>query len=164
MSGEIGIRIIDERDVDAAMEQAQVERFAYQGVEKGKYPAESPWDFLWRESNSRHKGSNGLLDFFNTSSVTGDLHVVTSRFGESVGYNPKDYGNFLWGQAGKRLEFPLWVLKFGAHINNMLNGKIDNALSDKYEHKLLDSKIDQVAIKNGYYFNVQCQENGVKTN
>jgi hypothetical protein len=58
-----------------------------------------------------------------------------------------DFGNFLWGQAGKQLGFSKITLKSAAHINNAVNGRTDNPGKDI---PLLDSEGDQRAIGNGY--------------
>ena len=75
--------------------------------------------------------------------------------------NGSDFGNFMWGMAGRRLGFNLTTLRLGAHFNNMWNGAEDNAWNKNYEHKILDAAADQRAIRNGYYYNYKFQENAV---
>lgn len=66
-----------------------------------------------------------------------------------VAYNNSDYGNFLWGQAGKRMGFSFQTLKIAAHVNNAVNSPTDNP---NQPYHILDSEGDQRAIKNGYNY------------
>ncbi|MBL6449631.1 RHS repeat-associated core domain-containing protein [Fulvivirga sp. 29W222] len=121
------------------------------------------YSFIHRESRFQHDGSKGKMDFWASGIIRGDnvLHVARSKAGGAVGYNPSDFGNFMWGMAGRRLWFNLTTLRLGAHYNNMMNGKEDNAWNPSYEHQLLDSKADQRAIINGYNYNYKFQKNAV---
>ena len=125
---------------------------------------ESRYSFIYRESRLQHDGSQGMMDFWATSDIMrGDdvLHVARSRAGGAVGYNGSDFGNFMWGMAGRRLGFNLMTLRLGAHFNNMMNGAEDNAWNPSYEHRILDAAADQRAIRNGYNYNRKFQENAV---
>jgi len=116
-------------------------------------PGENSLTYIERESRPRNDESilsgksNGKLDFIGTNETNiisyGNLHISGG-----VAYNDYDFGNFLWGQAGKQLGFGLSTLKFAAHLNNAVNGKSDNPGK---EHRILDSVADQRAIRNGYY-------------
>ena len=113
---------------------------------------ESSLTFIERESRpigdeSALSGtSNGQLDFknggMNISPV--GLHLVNG-----TAYNDYDYGNFLWGQAGKRLGFSPSTLSAAAHLNNAVNGRSDNP---SISTGILDSPEDQRAIRNGSYY------------
>jgi len=125
---------------------------------------ENRYSFIERESRLQHDGSKGKMDFWATSDIMrGDnvLHVARSKVGGAVGYNGSDFGNFMWGMAGRKLRFNLMTLRLGAHYNNMRNGKEDNAWNPKYEHQILDAVADQRAIRNGYNYNRKFQENAV---
>ena len=114
--------------------------------------------FVYLERESRQPGgnslfsgsSNGLLDFSTTSPIL-DNKDNKLFIEESTGkvYNRKDFGNFLWGQAGANLGFDLKTLKIGAHIHNAFKSKKDNPDLD---YKLLDTQADQNAIEDGYNF------------
>ncbi len=97
--------------------------------------------------------SNGEMDYYNKDIINDEtIYIVFDKKGQAVGYNPKDFGNFLWGQAGRRLGFSLLTLKIGAHFNNAFRSSLNNALDDSFEYSILDSKGDQRAIRNGYFF------------
>ena len=120
---------------------------------------ESRWSYIERESRPAGDQSilsgksEGKLDHVATSPLIEDnaLHIVKDNGSakDGVGYNNFDFGNFLWGQAGKQLGFNLNTLKGAAHLNNAVNGQTDNPL---IKHSLLDSRGDQRAIQNGYYY------------
>ncbi len=142
-SGQITkLNIISENDVNNEMTDVK--------------PAEgeSSWEFIERESRplgdeSILSGtSSGKLDFFFNSSLLkeNELHVVE---GTSTAFNDKDFGNFLWGQAGKRLGFSVGTLQLAAHANNAANGSSDNGGKDV---GILDSRTDQQAIRSGYFY------------
>jgi hypothetical protein len=96
---------------------------------------------------------NGEFDFYNQSSSGVGLsderiYVVASNGGYD-GYNPKDFGNFLWGANGGALGFEGVTLSLGAHINNFFSGSLQNYNKDV---GWLDSATDQRAISNGKNF------------
>lgn len=158
MSGEMKVSVVEQSDIEGAMQKSNVDN-----------PGEGKWTYIERESRPKDNysylsgQSTGKMDYYQNSGLTKDgyLHIVRSKKGDAVGYNAQDFGNFLWGLGGRRLGFGLGVLKSGAHLNNALNGDIDNQHNPNYQHKLLDSSKDQTAIRNGYYFNQQPQVGGV---
>lgn len=127
----------------------------------------SPWKYIERES--RPEGdesllsgkSEGRLDHVKSESYfwggiiySSRLHVVLPTLeGDGVGmaYNDFDFGNFLWGQAGKQLGFSLFTLSNAAQLNHMVNGRSDNP--DKVGPlDLRDDPADQRAIEAGHYY------------
>jgi RHS repeat-associated protein len=147
LSGNMDVKLIEGSNIDNAMK--------FNGV-NSKEAQESPWTYIERESRPLGDASimsgksKGLLDHYSTSPEvqSGALHVVIPRSGgKGTGYNDMDFGNFLWGQAGKQLGFSKITLKSAAHINNAVNGRTDNPGKDI---PLLDSEGDQRAIGNGY--------------
>jgi len=120
-----------------------------------------PWIYIERESRPKGKTSilsgtsTGLLDHYSTSPIVIDnvLNVVLfpgSKVG--VAYNDMDFGNFLWGHAGKMLGFSIVTLSQAAHLNNAVNGSEDNAGMDV---GILDAPSDQRAIMMGYLYPVK---------
>lgn len=118
------------------------------------------------KSNFSFLGGSGKLDFWATSPLFEDekgnaysmftIFVADNGSGSGKGYNDKDFGNFLWGMAGRKLGKSLITLKIGAHINNIFNGRkdnIDDPFYDKNDADLLDSEYDQEAIEDGYNYN-----------
>jgi RHS repeat-associated protein len=114
---------------------------------------ENPYTYIERES--RPSGdesilsgkSEGKLDHVSNPDyipVTASLYLLD---GKNKVYNSKDFGNFLWGKAGKELGFNLKTLKLAAHLNNAVNGRSDN---NDPTIPILDSETDQQAIKDGY--------------
>ncbi len=104
------------------------------------------------------KESEGLMDFNSTSDLVrpGELFVPE---GSDTAFNSKDFGNFLWGNTGKKLGLSLLTLKGGAHLNNALNGDTDNpGIQDT---GILDSPGDQRAITKGFYFNFIPRKNSL---
>jgi len=89
----------------------------------------------------------GQLDFAYDPDVSSEntLHVVEEL---GVGYNQKDYGNFVWGAAQKSMHHPLWLSKFGAHVNNAIGGAEQNGMDVGF----WDSTGDQRAIEAGHRF------------
>jgi hypothetical protein len=121
---------------------------------------ENSWIYIERESRPLgdnsilSENSSGKLDHVATSSLvkgSNTLHIVTdvNNPKTGVGYNNFDFGNFLWGQAGKKLGFSIGTLQLAAHVNNAVNGRTDNPGLDT---GVLDSPEDQRAIKAGYYY------------
>ncbi len=121
---------------------------------------ETPQSYIERESRPKGsksiisgKISEGKLDHVSTSPLVKSdaLHIVegNSSNQDGVAYNNYDFGNFLWGQAGKQLGFGISTLKAAAHINNAVNGRRDNP---GVNIGILDSPSDQRAIRNGYYY------------
>ncbi|GEM53760.1 polymorphic toxin type 44 domain-containing protein [Empedobacter brevis] len=135
------VLFITKEDIELEME------YGLMGSEK-----ENSLTFIERESIPRGEESNlsgesnGQLDFknggMNISPV--GLHLVNG-----IAYNDYDYGNFLWGQAGKRLGFSHPTLSAGGHLNNAINGKKDNP---GLTNGIYDSPEDQRAIRNGYFY------------
>ncbi|GEP88714.1 hypothetical protein CTE07_03590 [Chitinophaga terrae (ex Kim and Jung 2007)] len=117
--------------------------------------------FVYAERESRPAGDKSLLSGVsngNLDQVTfplvkpGALHVVKGNGAnlDGVGYNNYDFGNFLWGQAGRKLGFNINTLKDAAHLNNAVNARSDN--QNMKNNTLLDSPADQKAITEGYYY------------
>lgn len=79
------------------------------------------------------------------------MHLVTGNGSkkDGVAFNDFDFGNFLWGHAGKQLGFSISTLRIGAQANNMFNGESNNPGQDV---GLLDSKADQRAISQGFFY------------
>ncbi|UIR57990.1 polymorphic toxin type 44 domain-containing protein [Sphingobacterium sp. SRCM116780] len=116
--------------------------------------------YIERESrpignSSRLSGdSRGKLDQVATASIVGGgntLHLVNGNGSSKTGvaYNNFDFGNFLWGQAGKQLGFNIFTLEAAAHLNNAINGRKDNP---GVAVGILDSPEDQRAIRAGFYY------------
>jgi RHS repeat-associated protein len=120
--------------------------------ESGVMGQTDPWKYIERESRPigetgilSSSKSKGKMDFQNfTQRQYNSLNIV-----DGVAYNNPDYGNFLWGQAGKLLGFSLRTLKNAAHVNNAFNSKQDNP---GLPYSILDSPGDQRAIKSGYKY------------
>ncbi len=96
--------------------------------------------------------SGGYLDFayadgFNTYT----LYIVNG-----TAYDNYDAGNFIWGNAMKKLGIPYELVKFGSEYNGFWNGKLQNNEWNKSQHWIKriswfgDSKEDQQAILRGY--------------
>lgn len=75
--------------------------------------------------------------------------AITLKGTAFVAYNDYDFGNFLWGQAGKQLGFGLGSVIFGSKFNNLFNGRENNF---DLKTGVFDSNADQEAITNGYLF------------
>ncbi len=109
------------------------------------------------------EGESAKLDFWgsdNSVMRSGNvLHVAGSKYGKSVGYNPKDFSNFMWGMAGRSLGFDLATLRLGAQFNHTFYGREDNQ-NKSYRHKLLDDPADQRAIVNGYRYGNKAPKKG----
>ena len=152
-SGNVKIRIASNSDIEKAMDESGVDGTS------------EKWQYIERESRPRGDESllsgksEGKMDYaFNNSQVrVGYLNIVVGKDGTGVAYNRQDFGNFLWGQGGKRLGFNLNTLRGAAHLNNAVNSRSDNPSST---YRVLDSNGDQRAIRNGYYHNIKPQENG----
>ncbi len=124
-----------------------------------KTTTENRWKYIERESRPSGRESilsgtsSGKLDHVATSPLVdyGTLHLVNGNGAKDSGmaYNNFDFGNFLWGQAGKTLGFSLTTLKSAAHINNAVNGQSDNP---GLNTGILDSPGDQAAIEAGFYY------------
>lgn len=123
----------------------------------------SGWGMAFIERESRPSGdrsffltgkSRGRLDFSSNPDgiIQGErvLHVVLRNGStkDGVAYNYQDMGNFLWGQAGRRLNFDEGTLGFAAHINNMISGGRQNGEPVGF----FDSPVDQRAIQNGFHW------------
>ncbi|GAB3023895.1 hypothetical protein GCM10027051_30610 [Niabella terrae] len=97
--------------------------------------------------------SEGKLDHFVSSPLikSDGLHVVKGNGSSKSGvaYNAFDFGNFLWGQAGKHLGFSVYTLMDAAHLNNAISGRKNNPGK---KVGILDSQGDQRAIKQGFYY------------
>ena len=96
--------------------------------------------YAWSQSRG------GNLDFVNTSFVQNGANALfLPSDGKNIGYNNFDFGNYLWGQSMQRLNIPLGVSKFGAHIDNIIH----------HWPLRLDSPADQRAIINGYNYQMK---------
>jgi RHS repeat-associated protein len=118
----------------------------------------NPADYAARESrpagNSAHytlgfgKKGEGKMDYFSQNPddiASKTLHIITKN-GKSSAYNPKDFGNYMWGYGMKLLGFSLSTAQNAAHTNNMLS----SGRSDGGERTFFDSYGDQRAIKDGH--------------
>lgn len=154
MEGGVSFKVVGESDIEDAMEKSGVNEPGNKAI---------GWEYVYRESNgtNRNGRSGGRLDFSKGYSEAKALFIVQSKFGDAVAYNDQDYGNFLWGRAGRKLGFSRPTLSAGAHFNNAWSGKEQNANNPEYEHQFWDSVEDQRAISNGYYYNREPQQNGV---
>ncbi len=153
VSKKTSIKLASEDEIDNMMDNSMVQD-----------PGESKWSYIERESRpSGNKAllsdeiSEGNMDYVMSGEDVSlkSLHIVTGENGNSVAYNGHDYGNFLWGQGGKRLGFRHLTLRVAAHLNNAVNGRTDYTT---IKHRILDSKGDQRAIRNGYFHNVKPQK------
>jgi len=165
-----GFNDIDEDKTALKSKEMTVELISNDAMESAANGAndargdENRYSFIFRESRLQHDKSKGKMDFWATSDIMqGDnvLHVARSKAGDAVGYNGSDFGNFMWGMAGRKLGFNLTTLRLGAHYNNVMHGEEDNKWNKKYEHQILDAAADQRAIRNGYNYNRKFQENAV---
>ncbi len=157
-SGQTRVSLINDSQIDNAMNESGAAN-----------PGENRWNYIERESRPQGNESllsgrsNGNLDFFGTNETGiinyGMLHIVRGKDNQGVAYNDQDFGNFLWGQAGRRLGFNLSTLRLAAHGNNAANSGTDNP---GMEYHILDANSDQRAIRNGYYHNVKTQQNGAQ--
>jgi RHS repeat-associated protein len=124
-----------------------IQNMVLDGVKGSEYPYRHAY-------NEGQAGGN--LDFFvqNPDEIPANtLSIIKDRNGNAVSYNPKDYGNFMFGLSMRFLGISLSEAKLGAHLNNIVNGRRDG--SEKWQ--LLDSGGDQRAITNGYYFTIRPQ-------
>jgi RHS repeat-associated protein len=115
---------------------------------------ENPWIYIERES--RPAGTQSLLSGKSTGMLdhAGNPNSLISKSNAfyvvgGTALNDKDFGNFLWGQSGKRLGFSHGTLLTAAHLNNMVNGRSDNP---GVNTGVFDSPADQRAISRGYQF------------
>jgi hypothetical protein len=117
---------------------------------------ESAFKYIERESRpagsqSKLSGiSKGELDHVRHSDYIPDTCSLYYIKGTDKVYNAKDFGNFLWGRAGREMGFDKLTLQGLAQLNNMLNGKTDN---NDDSIPFLDSPTDQQAIIDGYNYN-----------
>lgn len=127
------------------------------GVNDNKsFPAES---YTLSQSNGKNMDYTQTSGFSKFPIEKSTLYAV-----KGTAYNSGDFGNFLWGQGMKRLGIPLWETRLGAHVNNIFNGRDQNAESP-YDYGrgtydspgFLDSPGDQRAIKAGYNYNTGYQ-------
>ncbi|MCC5946084.1 MAG: hypothetical protein JJT94_14235 [Bernardetiaceae bacterium] len=154
---------------DAASIPKQIDRVVFissedisqQMIDNGSTTTkENSWVYIERES--RPKGtssllsgkSSGLLDQVSSNKTIVKafaLHLVAGNGAKKTGiaYNDFDFGNFLWGQAGKKLGFSIGTLLMAAHLNNAVNGRSDNA---DIKPGVFDSPGDQRAIQAGFYY------------
>jgi uncharacterized protein RhaS with RHS repeats len=121
-----------------------------------RQPSEGEGAISFMEREGRPQGNKGIisgkisegkLDFKATSDlVSADLNVAE---GSNTAYNRNDFGNFLIGQAGNKMGLSLGTIRFGAHVNNAINGATDNP---GLNTGILDSPGDQRAIRAGYNY------------
>jgi RHS repeat-associated protein len=133
----------------AIMSDADVEKQIALSDVKSKDAQDWPLSFAKSEgANKMDYGVNGIN--------SGDLDPKTFYIREGTAYNVGDIGNYLWGRGMAELGIGLNMAKFGAHVNNLINGRRqDTPLYDfgpgTYGAPgLLDSPGDQRAIVNGY--------------
>jgi RHS repeat-associated protein len=158
LANNMKVRLVTNSVIESAMEESEVND-----------QNENKWTYIERESRQAGKESvlsgtsSGKMDYFGSSSYVWNntVHIVKSKYGDAMGYNSKDFGNFLWGHGGKRLGFDVTTLLGAAHVNNAVNGQEDNKNEPGYEHKILDSGKDQRAILNGFNYNSKPQYGAV---
>lgn len=103
-------------------------------------------------SHYRAGRAGGSIDFWgkdNSPIKSNTLNITTSARGGTVAYNSNDFGNYLTGQALRRLGYGVGEAQLGGHINNIINGP--NDYGSREAAGWLDSRTDQRAIVNGYY-------------
>lgn len=155
--GNLQFEVVDDSFIEGAMEKSGVNDLGNKAM---------GWEYLYRESSGSNRGGRGggKMDYFASQALNDNtIYIVQSKFGDAVGYNNSDFGNFLWGLGTRRLGFSVWTAQTGAHGNNAVNGQDQNAWNPNYQHQILDSNADQQAIRNGYYYNRKPQENGITT-
>jgi RHS repeat-associated protein len=153
--GKMQFEVVSDSFIEATMERSGVNDWGNKAI---------GWEYLYRESSGSNRSgrSGGKMDYWASNNLENNkMYIVQSKFGDAVGYNSSDLGNFLWGLGTRRLGFSVWTAQAGAHGNNAVNGQDQNAWNPNYEHQILDSNADQQAIRNGYYYNRRPQENGV---
>jgi RHS repeat-associated protein len=143
-SGELKLRVVSNDEIKNTLIETGI---------TDETSRDSPWSYMERES--RPIGDKSLLSCTSTGCM--DYQNVTNKnfnslnIVEGVAYNNADYGNFLWGQAGKQLGFSLNTLTTGAHLNNAVNSRRNNP---SQPYGFFDSDGDQRAIKHGHKYNV----------
>ena len=142
-SKELKLRFAKDAEIQGFMNES--------GVDKAENKENS---FSYIERESRPKGEEGILSDGESSGKMDYQNYANRKYNSlnvvnGIAYNNPDYGNFLWGQGGKRLGFSYRTLRAASHLNNAFNSKSDNP--DK-PYKILDSQGDQRAIKNGYNY------------
>ncbi|MEA3447758.1 MAG: polymorphic toxin type 44 domain-containing protein, partial [Bacteroidota bacterium] len=157
--------LIEDKKIKFAQEISR-EKIDYEIEMSGALDADNKFTFIERESRplgekSRFSGySKGKLDFvgfvpeLNYDDSPETLYLIknagiTNSNLTGTGYNRKDFGNFLWGAAGKAMDFKLPTLKAAAHYRAATGSKTDNP---NLKYKPYDSKADQRAIKSGYRY------------
>ena len=143
VSGELKLKFVQDSEIQGFMKES--------GVDNAENKRNS---FSYIERESRPKGNKGKLSDGKSSGKMDYQNYTNRRYNSlnvvsGIAYNNPDYGNFLWGQGGKRLGFSYRTLQVASHVNNAVNGASDNP--DK-PYKILDSPGDQRAIKNGYNY------------
>jgi hypothetical protein len=115
-------------------------------------------NILKRLNFFKNESYKGKVDFFATylekNLRTNNIHFESEQLfvvGDKT-YNPRDYGNYLWGTAVKRGCLSCTVGRIAAHYNNLTKMCRDNTDLKRKDKKCsikFDSKTDQRAIKEG---------------
>ncbi|WP_044233939.1 DUF6443 domain-containing protein [Haliscomenobacter hydrossis] len=148
LRGEYKFKVVSNEDIASAMKKSGVDQIN-----------ESNLKYAYRQSRPIKVGSKyreGKMDFWGTVNlyeIQGDiLYITNSALTGTMAYNGMDYGNYLWGQAMRRLGFEENTVLGGAHFNNAAFGRSDTS----FDWQLLDAAADQRAIRSGYnHFNIR---------
>lgn len=148
-NGERTFEVVTEDYMESAMEKSGVNNIGNKAI---------GWAYASEQSAA------GKMDYWATQALKADkIYIVQSKFGDAVGYNDSDFGNFMWGQGMRRLGFGEWTPLAAAHVNNARSGEEQNYHNPDYKHQMLDTTADQTAIWNGYRYNEEKQVGGIKT-
>ena len=87
----------------------------------------------------------GKFDFYAKAipDIYGDDAYMKLYLVDGYAYNPHNFGNFLFGAAGKAIGLTEFELRFGAHFNSLFHAE-DNGYPAQF-----DSPDDQRSIHNG---------------
>ena len=144
-----GVEIISDGTVEGMIDKSGV---------RSSEAQDNPTDYASRESrptgNSSHytlgmgKKGGGKMDYYqqNPDNIKSNTLSIIVQNGQGTAYNPKDFGNYMWGCGMKILGFSLSQSQMAAHGNNLLSG----GRTDGGERTYLDTYGDQRAIKDGH--------------
>ncbi|MBL7974649.1 MAG: hypothetical protein JNJ85_07035, partial [Candidatus Kapabacteria bacterium] len=98
--------------------------------------------------------SSGKMDYYGSTLTENVFYlVVPIKVGfPAIAYNPRDFGNFLWGSGGHALGFSFATLLQGAWANNLFNQHSDNPNTPWYRWRPWDDPADTRAIHAGYCY------------
>lgn len=100
--------------------------------------------------------SNGKMDYFADSLISrknpGKFFLVmpTKQGFPAIAFNPRDFGNFLWGAGAKALGFSTSTMFFGAWANNLFNQNKNNPGQKGWG--FFDDPADSRANHAGWYY------------